>query len=279
MSELDPHEMYDVLQVSPTAEPEVVAAAYRALAKKYHPDRSTAPDAMNRMARLNIAYQSLRLKLGRNGTADEGLDVPVDRVPSFAGEKIDPSGTLEEVFEVVGQRIAAARQETVDEVVKAGVSRDVAMNLVAQAVRETFQVEPAGNGHAGTRTGDHLGTNSSYDDALEVATAMATAARDGVVDGLVQDGLQRGVAAELADSAFERIKKSRESTHSRKSRLSSEQVDLSGSLERGMDVVIIKAKLARQIVIDEIAQDGVPMRTAEQLVQTAFERLLKGQRK
>jgi len=47
---------YETLQVSPTAEPEVIAAAYRALAKKYHPDRSDAADAMGHMARLNAAY-------------------------------------------------------------------------------------------------------------------------------------------------------------------------------------------------------------------------------
>jgi len=106
--------------------------------------------------------------------------------------------------------------------------------------------------------------------------AMATSARDGVADSLVHDGLQRGVATELADSAFERIRKSRDTSQSRDTRLSSDKVDLSGSLERGMDVVTAKAKVARQLVIDEIAQDGVPTRTAEQLVQTAFEKLSKG---
>jgi curved DNA-binding protein CbpA len=49
---------YTVLQVLPTAEMEVVRAAYRALARRYHPD-GTCPDA-RRMAELNGAYERLK---------------------------------------------------------------------------------------------------------------------------------------------------------------------------------------------------------------------------
>lgn len=53
-------EYYEVLQVSPRAEPEVIAAAYKALARKYHPDHH--PDkamAQERMARINEAWEVL----------------------------------------------------------------------------------------------------------------------------------------------------------------------------------------------------------------------------
>jgi curved DNA-binding protein CbpA len=49
---------YKVLQVDPTAEPEVIRAAYRALALKYHPDVSTG--SQDRMAALNHAWGILR---------------------------------------------------------------------------------------------------------------------------------------------------------------------------------------------------------------------------
>ena len=51
---------YDVLQVLPTAEQEIVEAAYRRLAQRYHPDVSDDPDAAERMKQLNAAYQVLR---------------------------------------------------------------------------------------------------------------------------------------------------------------------------------------------------------------------------
>ena len=50
---------YAVLQVSPDAEPEVITAAYRSLARLYHPDRNRSPDAARRMAQINIAYDVL----------------------------------------------------------------------------------------------------------------------------------------------------------------------------------------------------------------------------
>src|SRR3954468_15700265 len=51
--------LYDVLQVSPWCEPEVLQAAYRALARTRHPDVNRVPDAEDQMRRLNAAYQVL----------------------------------------------------------------------------------------------------------------------------------------------------------------------------------------------------------------------------
>ena len=47
---------YKILQVDPLAEEEVVEAAYRRLARKYHPDVYDGPDALERMRILNLAY-------------------------------------------------------------------------------------------------------------------------------------------------------------------------------------------------------------------------------
>jgi len=50
---------YDILQVSPKAEQEVIEAAYRRLARKYHPDVNRDPSAADRMRDLNHAYEVL----------------------------------------------------------------------------------------------------------------------------------------------------------------------------------------------------------------------------
>lgn len=53
---------YRILQVQPHADPDVVRAAYRVLARKLHPDASAAmdPAAERRMADLNWAYATVR---------------------------------------------------------------------------------------------------------------------------------------------------------------------------------------------------------------------------
>jgi curved DNA-binding protein CbpA len=51
---------YKVLQVDPEAEDEVIEAAYRRLARKYHPDVAPGPDAQERMVRINQAWEMLR---------------------------------------------------------------------------------------------------------------------------------------------------------------------------------------------------------------------------
>lgn len=52
--ELDP---YRILQVVPEAEDEVIAAAYRRLARKYHPDVAPGSEAASRMAAINAAWE------------------------------------------------------------------------------------------------------------------------------------------------------------------------------------------------------------------------------
>ena len=56
MSGSDP---YKVLQVDPEAEDEVIAAAYRRLARKYHPDTATGVEAGGRMEAINAAWEVL----------------------------------------------------------------------------------------------------------------------------------------------------------------------------------------------------------------------------
>jgi hypothetical protein len=51
--------LYDVLQVSPTASQEVIHAAYRTLARGFHPDVNPTGVAAQHMLELNAAYHVL----------------------------------------------------------------------------------------------------------------------------------------------------------------------------------------------------------------------------
>jgi curved DNA-binding protein CbpA len=59
---------YDVLGVAPDAEPEVIRAAYRALAKKYHPDGHLEgkAEAEKKLQELNEAYEVLSSSVYRS---------------------------------------------------------------------------------------------------------------------------------------------------------------------------------------------------------------------
>ena len=53
----EPLDAYKALQVDPEAEDEVISAAYRRLARKYHPDLAGGPEAVSRMAAINAAWE------------------------------------------------------------------------------------------------------------------------------------------------------------------------------------------------------------------------------
>jgi DnaJ-like protein len=50
---------YEILQVSPRASQDVIQAAYRVLARTFHPDVNPAPAAAEQMRQLNTAYAVL----------------------------------------------------------------------------------------------------------------------------------------------------------------------------------------------------------------------------
>ncbi len=85
----DTFDPYKALQVDPEADPEVIQAAYRRLAQKYHPDRSSGVDAIARMVAINRAWEILgdpgrraahdrerRSGTGASEPTGEGADAP-----------------------------------------------------------------------------------------------------------------------------------------------------------------------------------------------------------
>jgi curved DNA-binding protein CbpA len=100
---------YEILQLSPNALPQVVEAAYRALALLQHPDRTGHPDDDRSMADLNWAYATLRdpeqrIAYDRTRT---GMPIEVEAAP-------EPSTTA----------ATTTLSERVREAAKAAVERD-----------------------------------------------------------------------------------------------------------------------------------------------------------
>src|SRR5581483_1049797 len=68
---------YRVLGVSPEAGEEAIQAAYRRLARAFHPDVNHTPEAGARMREINAAYALLRDRTRRAGGEHRGRQLPV----------------------------------------------------------------------------------------------------------------------------------------------------------------------------------------------------------
>jgi hypothetical protein len=70
-----PKNYYEILEVPKTASDKTIAAAFKKLAFKYHPDRNRAPEATEMMQQINVAYATLRDPKQR-ALYDEKLLIP-----------------------------------------------------------------------------------------------------------------------------------------------------------------------------------------------------------
>jgi len=100
---------FAVLGVAPNASTEEVAAAYRSLAKRWHPDRADGPQAARRMAEINAAYDLLRSErwLSRRGRSDPPA------TPTAAGARRRRSGAwlTEPLRRALGRELLGALEE------------------------------------------------------------------------------------------------------------------------------------------------------------------------
>ena len=81
---------YKILQVDSEAEDEVIQAAYRRLARKYHPDLAATPEAATRMAAINAAWELIgdpaaRRAFDRARRAADGCRRRADRLATAGG--------------------------------------------------------------------------------------------------------------------------------------------------------------------------------------------------
>ena len=87
---------YELLQVTPTADLEIITAAYRALIRRHHPDRNPSPTADATTKRLNEAWEILsdpakRAKYDRELTAgSSSRPAPPPRPPNRPTQETPP---------------------------------------------------------------------------------------------------------------------------------------------------------------------------------------------
>jgi curved DNA-binding protein CbpA len=122
---------YEILQVHRNAVPEVIEAAYRALALLHHPDRNDEPEAESAMADLNWAYAVLREPELRASYDGAQVNIPVDEPPPTT---------------------AATLRERVAEAAEAAIERDSSNpanttldfgRFAGMTLRQIARIEPA----------------------------------------------------------------------------------------------------------------------------------------
>jgi curved DNA-binding protein CbpA len=126
---------YRILQLDPSAVPELIEAAYRTLARLHHPDHSEDPDAGAAMADLNWAYATLREPALRAAYDKTKVAIPVEpHEPSVVQPAVASTSLSQRVAEAAAaaaERGAGATGTTLDFGRYAGMS-----------LREIARIEP-----------------------------------------------------------------------------------------------------------------------------------------
>ena len=118
---------HHVLGISPTAEEAEIKAAYRRLARKYHPDVNRSPDAATRFTEATKAYEVLidRLQREEEDQSDSGSSGACEG-SSSADSGLSP----EEMFHHAGVSIRSRQAGPQDDGMSRLVRRDIKGRLL-----------------------------------------------------------------------------------------------------------------------------------------------------
>jgi curved DNA-binding protein CbpA len=133
----DQFDPYLIMQVSQDASQDDLLSAYRALARRLHPDHSSDPAASSKMARLNAAWETL---------GDPGRRAVYDRT-HLAGVILDS-----------GSRTAAATRPAAPTPGPVGRTAPATPNRATDPSGATWRRGPNGEGAAGPPPGPVSGT-------------------------------------------------------------------------------------------------------------------------
>ena len=135
---------YSILQVVPVAHPDVIRAAYYALARIYHPDGDQAGGDL--MSDLNWAYDKVRDRVRREiydrarAASQESIThaaVPVGPGPTDGWRHVAPPPPTNEPSDIAGPFARARRADPSD-------SRKIDFGRYAGwSIRDLFQQDPA----------------------------------------------------------------------------------------------------------------------------------------
>jgi hypothetical protein len=98
----DTKDPYKILQVDRGAESEVIAAAYRSLAKRYHPDMNPGPEASERMKEINWAFDLLSDPVKRATFDNQYAELRGPTFPQhFSSRPVDDETVARAVYETL----------------------------------------------------------------------------------------------------------------------------------------------------------------------------------
>jgi curved DNA-binding protein CbpA len=124
---------YQILQLHPSAVPELIEVAYRTLARLHHPDHSDNPEASGAMADLNWAYATLREPALREAYDRTRIAIPVDSEPHESQPAVGSSS--------LSQRVAQAAAAAAERSNPANPTLDFG-RYAGMTLREIARVEP-----------------------------------------------------------------------------------------------------------------------------------------
>jgi hypothetical protein len=121
---------YEILQVSPNAEPSVIVAAYRRLAQTYHPDTAKTQMSSARMYDINEAYEVLSDPY-RRAAYDRTFRDTYKSVDVMTEELTEEEIVIGLVrFAAVKAAEGKKRSEVADELTRQGIPYDIAAEVV-----------------------------------------------------------------------------------------------------------------------------------------------------